>query len=147
MSWTAYGGFLALAVVLVLVPGPDFAVVTRNTLTGGRGRGAWSAVGVATSNSLQGGAAAAGLGALIVQSQPVFLTIKWLGVAYLAYLGLQAWRSAWLGRYPSLLLLVVGALHRARRLLTRRRARRALDGFTGGSSCRSCVPPTPDLTG
>ena len=40
MTWAAYGSFLALAVVLVLVPGPDVAVVTRNTLAGGRARGA-----------------------------------------------------------------------------------------------------------
>ena len=32
MTWTSYGSFLAFAIVLVLVPGPDFAVVTRNTL-------------------------------------------------------------------------------------------------------------------
>ncbi|MEO3748905.1 LysE family translocator [Plantactinospora sp. B5E13] len=196
MSWTAYGTFLVFAVALVLVPGPDFAVVTRNTLAAGRGRGAWSAIGVASSNAVQGSAAAAGLGAVILQSQPLFLTIRWLGVGYLTFLGIQAWRSAWLGRYPSLngdgttlpgqavvgwrqgflsnitnpkvlafylavlpqfvapgapvavllvfalshavlsllyLLLLVGALHRARRLLSRRRVRRALDGFTGAA--------------
>ena len=45
--WT----FLLLAVVLVLVPGPDFVVVVRNTLAGGRTRGLWSAVGVASAAS------------------------------------------------------------------------------------------------
>jgi hypothetical protein len=39
MSWSKYADFLAFAVVLVLVPGPDFAVVTKNTLAGGRRRG------------------------------------------------------------------------------------------------------------
>jgi threonine/homoserine/homoserine lactone efflux protein len=38
MSWSKYADFLAFAVVLVLVPGPDFAVVTKNTLAGGRRR-------------------------------------------------------------------------------------------------------------
>jgi threonine/homoserine/homoserine lactone efflux protein len=102
MSWTAYGTFLLFAIVLVLVPGPDFAVVTKNTLAAGKRRGLWCAVGVATSNAVQGTAAAAGLGALIVRSQPLFQAIKWAGVAYLAFLGVQALRSAWVGRYPPL---------------------------------------------
>jgi threonine/homoserine/homoserine lactone efflux protein len=99
VSWSAYGGFLAFAVVLVLVPGPDFAVVTRNTLVSGRGRGRWCAVGVASSNALQGAAAAAGLGVVIVRVEPLFLAIKWAGIGYLLYLGVQAFRSAVRGRY------------------------------------------------
>src|SRR5688500_18685054 len=102
MSWATYGTFLVFAIVLVLVPGPDFAVVTKNTLAAGRRRGSWCAVGVSTSNALQGSAAAAGLGALVVRSQPLFQAIKWAGVAYLAFLGVQALRSAWVGRYPPL---------------------------------------------
>ncbi|MFD2764095.1 LysE family translocator [Micromonospora eburnea] len=102
MSWSAYASFLLFALVLVLIPGPDFAVVTRNTLAAGRRRGRWSAIGVASSNAIQGGTAAAGLGALVVRSQPLFETIRWAGVAYLLYLGVQAWRSAWHGSYPPL---------------------------------------------
>jgi threonine/homoserine/homoserine lactone efflux protein len=99
MTWSKYGEFLAFAVLLVLVPGPDFAVVTKNTLIGGRVRGGWTALGVATSNLVQGTAAACGLGALIIRAQPVFEAIKWAGVAYLAFLGAQAIRSAIRGRY------------------------------------------------
>jgi threonine/homoserine/homoserine lactone efflux protein len=99
MTWSTYGSFLIFAIVLVLVPGPDFAVITKNTLAGGRRRGSWSAVGVASSNAVQGLAAAAGLGALVTRAQPVFQAIKWAGIAYLAYLGIQALRSALAGRY------------------------------------------------
>jgi threonine/homoserine/homoserine lactone efflux protein len=102
VSWSAYVSFLAFAVALVLVPGPDFAVVTKNALASGRWRGAWSAGGVATSNAIQGAAAAAGLGALIVRAQPVFEVIKWAGVGYLLFLGVQAVRSAVRGRYAPL---------------------------------------------
>ena len=102
MSWSSYGGYLAFAAVLVVIPGPDFAVVTKNTLVAGRRRGRWTAVGVGASNALQGTAAAFGLGALIVRSQPVFEAIKWAGVAYLAFLGAQAIRSAIRGRYKPL---------------------------------------------
>ena len=100
MSWSKYAEFLAFAVVLILIPGPDFAVVTRNTLVGGHRRGRWTALGVSSSNLTQGTAAAAGLGALIVRVQPLFEAVKWAGVGYLVYLGAQAIRSAVRGEYP-----------------------------------------------
>ena len=99
MSWSKYAEFLAFAVVLVLIPGPDFAVVTKNTLVGGRQRGRWTALGVSSSNLVQGTAAAFGVSALIVRVQPLFEAVKWAGVGYLAYLGVQAIRSALRGRY------------------------------------------------
>jgi threonine/homoserine/homoserine lactone efflux protein len=102
MQWSAYGSFLAFAIVLVLIPGPDFAVVTKNALAGGRRPGMWSGVGVACSNAVQGIAAAAGLGAVIMRVQPLFEAIKWAGVAYLLYLGAQALRAALRGQYPPL---------------------------------------------
>jgi threonine/homoserine/homoserine lactone efflux protein len=101
VTWATYGSFLVFTVALVLVPGPDVAVTTRNTLAGGRTRGAWTAVGITSSNAVQGLAAAAGLGALVVRSQPLFEVIRWAGVGYLAYLGVQALRSAVAGRYPA----------------------------------------------
>jgi len=97
---TTYLSFLAFAAIVVLVPGPDFAVVTSNTVRGGRRRGLWAAVGVATSNSVQGIAAAAGLGAVIVRSEPLFQAVRWTGVAYLLYLGARALLSARRGDYP-----------------------------------------------
>jgi threonine/homoserine/homoserine lactone efflux protein len=99
VSWSAYLSFLGFATVLVLVPGPDFAVVTKNTLAAGRPRGWWSAVGVSCSNAVQGTAAAAGLGALVLRAEPVFQAIRWAGIAYLVVLGVQSLRSAIRGEY------------------------------------------------
>jgi threonine/homoserine/homoserine lactone efflux protein len=99
MSWSAYLSFLGFATVLVLVPGPDFAVVTKNTLASGRRRGWWSAVGVSCSNAVQGAAAALGLGALILRIEPLFQAIRWAGIAYLIVLGVQSLRSAIRGEY------------------------------------------------
>ena len=99
MTWSTYGSFLTFASVLVLVPGPDFAVVTKNTLAGGRRRGSWCAAGVASSNATQGVAAAAGLGAVVARVEPVFAAVKWAGIAYLLLLGGQAFRSALQGQY------------------------------------------------
>ncbi|MVA76484.1 LysE family translocator [Auraticoccus sp. F435] len=102
MTWTTYTSFLVFATVLVLVPGPDFAVVVKNTVAGGRRRGWWATVGVVSANAVQGVAAATGLGALIAASQPLFEVIRWAGIAYLAYLAVQAIRSAVRGTYPPL---------------------------------------------
>ncbi|HEX9518070.1 MAG TPA: LysE family translocator [Streptosporangiaceae bacterium] len=99
MTWSAYWAFLLFAVGLVLIPGPDFAVVTRNTLAGGRRRGRFTAVGVCTSNAVQGAVAVSGLSAIILRAQPVFEAIKWAGVCYLAMLGIRALVSAVRGRY------------------------------------------------
>lgn len=101
MSWSAYLSFLGLATVLVLIPGPDFAVVTKNTLASGRRRGWWSALGVSCSNALQGAAAAAGLGALVLKVEPLFQAVRWAGIAYLVVLGVQSIRSAIRGEYAS----------------------------------------------
>ena len=100
MSPSSYLAFALLALVVVLAPGPDFAVVVRNTLAGGRTRGLATASGVAASCAVQGTAAALGLGALIAASQPVFQAIRWAGVAYLAWLAFTSLRSAWRGDYP-----------------------------------------------
>jgi threonine/homoserine/homoserine lactone efflux protein len=99
MSLSAYGAFLGFAIILVLIPGPDFAVVTKNTLAGGRRRGWFTAAGVCTSNAVQGAVAVSGLSAIIVRAQPVFAAIKCAGVCYLAILGVQSLRSAVRGRY------------------------------------------------
>jgi threonine/homoserine/homoserine lactone efflux protein len=94
MDWRAYGEFVGFAIVLILIPGPDFAVTVKNTLAGGARRGRATALGISASNACQGAASAAGLGAFILRSQPLFEAIRWCGVAYLLYLAAQAARSA-----------------------------------------------------
>ena len=100
MNWSAYVSFLVFAGVLTLVPGPDVAVVIRNTLSAGRRRGWWSAVGVASASAVQGAVAAAGLGAVLLRVEPLFQAVRWAGIGYLVYLGVQSLRSAVAGRYP-----------------------------------------------
>ena len=76
MTWQSVWAFTLFAVVVTLVPGPDFAVVLRGALVGGRRRGLWTAAGVTTSNAIQGVAVALGVGALVVASRPVFTAVK-----------------------------------------------------------------------
>jgi RhtB (resistance to homoserine/threonine) family protein len=102
VTWSSYGSYLIVVVLVVLAPGPDTMVVLKNSLAGGSRGGLTSAFGIFVGNIIQGSAAALGLGVLIARSQPIFITLKWLGAAYLAFLGFQALRGAWRGKYEEL---------------------------------------------
>jgi RhtB (resistance to homoserine/threonine) family protein len=102
MTWSTYLGFAGMMAFLAMLPGPDTMVVLKNALTGGARGGGWACAGIAVANFLQGTAAALGLGAVLTRSQPVFETVKWLGAAYLVFLGIQALRGAWRGDYEAL---------------------------------------------
>ena len=93
MDWAGYVVFLGFAVVLTLIPGPDTAVSIANTLVGGRARGLSAVVGIGVANLVQSVAAAAGLSVLVVRIEPLFLTIKWVGAAYLMFLAVQTFRA------------------------------------------------------
>ncbi|WP_040920075.1 LysE family translocator [Saccharomonospora glauca] len=101
MTWSTYGSYLVLVVLVVLAPGPDTVVTLKNSFAGGFRGGLLATAGIATGNVVQGTAVAFGLGTLIVSSQPVFHTLRWLGVVYLCYLGVQALRSAYRGEYAA----------------------------------------------
>lgn len=94
MTWATYGTFVVFAAIVVVAPGPDFAVVVRNSLARGRAAGFFTSLGVVISCLVQGTLAAFGVGVVIARSQPLFLAIRWAGVAYLCYLGVQALASA-----------------------------------------------------
>ncbi|MEQ0561853.1 LysE family translocator [Amycolatopsis sp. NEAU-NG30] len=102
MTWSTYAGFAGMMAFLAMMPGPDTMVVLKNALTGGARGGGWACAGISVANFLQGTAAALGLGAVLTRSQPVFETVKWLGAAYLVFLGIQALRGAWRGDYAAL---------------------------------------------
>ncbi|MER7116333.1 LysE family translocator [Saccharomonospora azurea] len=102
MTWSTYASYLVLVIFVVLAPGPDTVVTLKNSFAGGFRGGLVATAGIATGNVIQGTAVAFGLGTLIVQSQTVFQTLRWLGVAYLCYLGVQALRSAYRGDYAAI---------------------------------------------
>jgi threonine/homoserine/homoserine lactone efflux protein len=102
VTWSAYGSYLIIVLLIVLAPGPDTMVVLKNALAGGSRGGLLAAFGIGSGNVVQGTAAALGLGVVIAKSQPVFLTLKWAGAAYLCYLGFQAIRGALRGNYEQL---------------------------------------------
>jgi len=85
-----FGAFLGISLLVILSPGQDTALTIRNTLLGGRGGGIATAAGVVTGLATWTIASSAGLAALLVASQPLFLAVRLVGAGYLIFLGLQA---------------------------------------------------------
>lgn len=93
--------YVIVVLSIVAMPGVDVLVTLRNTLAAGRQAGFGTVLGVGVGSAAQAVLASVGVGALIVQVQPLFQAIKWAGVAYLVWLGVSAWRSALAGRYAT----------------------------------------------
>jgi threonine/homoserine/homoserine lactone efflux protein len=77
-------GFFAVAVVVIVAPGPDFALTVRNSVGGG---GVATALGVATGQVVWTFATAVGVAALLAASHPAFVALRIAGAAYLVWLG------------------------------------------------------------
>ena len=83
--------FLLAAVLLAITPGPGIAYVVARTAAGGRSEGLASCLGTGLGGMLHVLAAAFGLSVLIAQSAVAFTLLKYLGAAYLVYLGIRLW--------------------------------------------------------
>ena len=79
--------FFIAAVVLAVTPGPGIAYVVARTAAGGRAEGLACCVGTGIGGLLHVGAAALGLSVLLAQSATAFSIVKYVGAAYLVYLG------------------------------------------------------------
>src|SRR2546430_13527850 len=86
--------FLGIAVGVFLAGGEDGGPPIANPPVGGRGGATATAAGVVTGLATWTVASSAGLAALLVASQPLFVAVRLAGAAYLVFLGLQALRAA-----------------------------------------------------
>jgi threonine/homoserine/homoserine lactone efflux protein len=87
-------GFLTVAAIVIVTPGPDTALTILNTLLGGRRAGVYTALGVSTGQALWALATALGVAALLAASEPAFRVLKLAGAAYLVCLGVQSLLAA-----------------------------------------------------
>lgn len=85
--------FLAISILLILIPGPDTAMVTKNALAGGRRSGVLAAVGVSVGLTIWTAAAALGIAAVLRASAVAFFVLKVAGAVYLAWIGIQMLRA------------------------------------------------------
>lgn len=86
--------FFSAALALNVSPGPDLLFVLSRTLSGGRRVGVASVCGVCSGALVHVAAAALGISAIMATSALAFAVVKYVGAAYLLYLGVQALRSA-----------------------------------------------------
>lgn len=85
--------FLSAAIAINITPGPDMIYILSRTIAQGRKIGIASSFGVCSGALVHIFAAAFGLSAILLTSAIAFVVVKYLGAAYLIYLGLQALRS------------------------------------------------------
>lgn len=88
--WVAY--FVA-TVILSLSPGPGVFSSLSSGLHHGLRKGLWNGVGMQAANLVLMGIVSVGLGAILLASEALFTAVKWIGVAYLVYLGISTWRA------------------------------------------------------
>ena len=81
--------FLSAALVLAVAPGPGMLYVLARTLAGGRREGLLSALGTFFGGMVHVVAAAAGVSIILARSALAFATVKYLGAAYLCFLGVR----------------------------------------------------------
>ena len=93
MYWAEFLTVALIHLLAVASPGPDFAVVVRESVTHGRRAGTWTALGVGTAIFLHVGYSLLGIGLIVSQSIMLFNVLKWLAAAYLVYIGIKALRA------------------------------------------------------
>jgi len=94
MTFELWLAFAAASITLLMIPGPTILLVLSYALSQGRRVAVATALGVAVGDLIAMGASLAGLGALVLTSATVFTVLKWVGAAYLVYLGVKLIRSA-----------------------------------------------------
>ena len=81
--------FMGAALALLLIPGPAVLYITARSASQGRVAGLVSVLAIETANFMQAVAAALGLSAILLSSALAFDVVKYLGAAYLIYLGIR----------------------------------------------------------
>jgi threonine/homoserine/homoserine lactone efflux protein len=93
MSFEHWLAFVAASAIMLAIPGPTILLVISYALSHGRKVAAATVAGVALGDFTAMTASMLGLGALLATSATLFTALKWVGAAYLIYLGIKLWRA------------------------------------------------------
>ena len=93
MSFEQWLAFAAASAVLLAIPGPTILLVISYALGHGKKAAGATVGGVALGDFTAMTASMLGLGALLAASATLFTALKWIGAAYLIYLGVKLWRA------------------------------------------------------
>src|ERR1700730_11108908 len=91
MSLALYFTFMATAVVLILIPGPNVALIVANSVAYGRRYGLLTVAGTSSAMFIQLALTVFGMTTLLSVMAGWFEWLRWIGVAYLVYLGVKDW--------------------------------------------------------
>ena len=94
MNWHLFSAFLLITAILVIVPGPIVTLVIATGASRGIRAAMQTVIGTTLGNAMLLTCIALGLSWILKTSAEVFDYIRWLGAAYLVWLGIQAWRHA-----------------------------------------------------
>src|SRR5271170_1795854 len=94
MNWHLFAGFLAITIVLILVPGPIVTLIVSTGATKGLRAALVTVAGTSLGNAALLGAIALGLNWVLLHATYLFELLRWFGAAYLIWLGVRVWRSA-----------------------------------------------------
>src|SRR5215831_19378727 len=89
LNWARLVLFLTAAVLLAIAPGPGMLYVLARSLAGGRREGVLSALGTFLGGMVHVFAAALGISIILAKSAVAFATVKYVGAAYLGWLGVR----------------------------------------------------------
>jgi homoserine/homoserine lactone efflux protein len=90
VNWTTWWLFAATETVLSFTPGPAVLFVLASALQVGAKRSIPAILAILAANSIYFALSATSIGALLVSSHPLFFAVKWIGAAYLVYLGARS---------------------------------------------------------
>jgi RhtB (resistance to homoserine/threonine) family protein len=93
MYWTEFLTVALIHLLAVASPGPDFAIVVRESVAHGRRAGTWTALGVGAGIFVHVAYSLLGIGLIVSQSIMLFNALKWAAAAYLLYIGIKALRA------------------------------------------------------
>ncbi|MGA2045055.1 MAG: LysE family translocator [Roseiarcus sp.] len=93
MSPHLYAAFVLATAALILIPGPNVALIVANSLAHGPRYGLLTVAGTSSAMVAQLALTVLGMTTFLAELADWFEAIRWVGVAYLLYLGIQAWRA------------------------------------------------------
>ncbi|MCU0769475.1 MAG: LysE family translocator [Burkholderiaceae bacterium] len=90
VNWDTYWLYVLTEMALSLSPGPAVMLIIACGLAHGARRSTWASLGILSANALYFALSATALGAVLATSREFFTAVKWVGAAYLVYIGLSA---------------------------------------------------------
>src|SRR5947207_3092002 len=94
MNWQLFSAFLVITLILFLTPGPIVTLVIATGVRSGSRAALLTVAGASAGNAALLACIAFGLAWILKTSAEIFDYLRWIGAAYLIWLGIQAWRRA-----------------------------------------------------